>query len=348
MSEAIKKLIEKEGYLMKNDNYLMKPFARLCLIVAVMLTMGALFPQQAMAQDPPRTYWKYLSGGNALPLVYESISGNVNPFDPSHQVYANATFDATIEMAGYAQTLSLFDRSAVATILLPMGRLSSDVIVGPTMTRESTSGFGDPTLELYVNLIGPPAQKTIPDMVNYEPGFSVDIVLDLAVPIGEYDSSKSLNIGQNRWYGRVGFPIVWQLGPWVPGRRTTLEFVPATWLFGTNSNFNGGNTLETDPIYQLDTHLTRDLYERAWVSLDATTMTGGASSINGVKAAKLNTQMLGLTLGYQVNDNMNLSFAYKSTINDSASDAMRSDIFMITLISGWHPIIEGSNRLQNK
>jgi hypothetical protein len=348
MNEAIKKLYEKEGCLMKNDKYLMKPFARLCLIVAAMLAMGALFPQQAMAQDPPRTYWKYLSDSSALPLLYESISGNVNPFDPTHQVYANSTFDATIEIAGYAHTFTLFDRAAVATALFTMGRLSSDVIVGPTMTRESTSGFGDPTLELNVNLIGPPAQKTIPDMMRYEPGFSVDTVIDLAVPIGEYDSSQALNIGQNRWYGRVGFPIVWQLGEWVPGRRTTLEFVPAAWLFGTNSDYYGGNTLTTDPIYQLDSHLTRDLYERAWVSLDATTMTGGASSINGVKGTKPSTQMLGLTLGYQVNDNMNLSFTYKSTINDGASDAMRSDVFMITLISGWHPIIEGSNRLQNK
>jgi len=36
-----------------------------------------------------------------------------------------------------------------------------------------------------------------------------------------------LNLGQNRWYGRVGAPIVWQLGAWVPGRRTPLEFLPA-------------------------------------------------------------------------------------------------------------------------
>ena len=32
-----------------------------------------------------------------------------------------------------------------------------------------------------------------------------------------------LNLGQNRWYGRVGAPMVWQIGPWVPGRRTTFE-----------------------------------------------------------------------------------------------------------------------------
>ena len=46
-----------------------------------------------------------------------------------------------------------------------------------------------------------------------------------------------------RWYGRIGAPIVWQLGPWVPGRRTTLEFLPSLWLFGDNRD-----RFSTDPI----------------------------------------------------------------------------------------------------
>jgi hypothetical protein len=342
---------------MKNNKGPMKPFVILCLILAAALSLGVLCPQQALAQDPARTYWKYLSGGNALVLLYESISGNANPFDPTHRVSASSTFDGTLEIAAYAQTFALFDRAAVATVMLPMGRLASTVTVpipggGVTSVTETANGFSDPTLELNVNLIGPPAQRTIPDMIRYEPGFSVDIVCDLAVPIGEYDNSKTLNIGQNRWYGRVGFPVIWQLGPWIPGKRTTLEFVPAVWLFGANNDFNNGvtsgNTLKTEPMYQLDSHLTRDLYERAWVSLDASAATGGVSSINGVDLPKTRTQTLGLTMGYQVNDNMNLSFTYKSTINDSEPTAMRMDMFMITLIAGWHPILEGANRLQNK
>jgi len=59
-------------------------------------------------------------------------------------------------------------------------------------------------VELDVNLIGPPAQKNLVDVVRYQPGFSLDVIADLAVPIGEYDNSRSLNLGQNRWYGRVG------------------------------------------------------------------------------------------------------------------------------------------------
>jgi hypothetical protein len=51
-------------------------------------------------------------------------------------------------------------------------------------------------LEFSINLLGPPAQKNLPDVLRYEPGFSVDLLADLALPIGEYDSSQALNLGR--------------------------------------------------------------------------------------------------------------------------------------------------------
>jgi hypothetical protein len=171
-------------------------------------------------------------------------------------------------LTGYARTFTLADRSAMAAIILPMGRLSGEVTAAGKTFNESTNGFGDPMLEFTVNLLGPKAQKALPDVLRYEPGFSVDFLADLALPIGNYNSSQPLNLGQNRWYGRLGAPIVWQLGPWVPGRRTTLEFLPAVWLFGDNNNYVG-QTLKTDPLFQLDAHLTRDFTESFWGSLDA-------------------------------------------------------------------------------
>jgi hypothetical protein len=132
------------------------------------------------------------------------------------------------------------------------------------------------------------------------------------LPIGEYDHDQQLNIGQNRWCGRIGLPIVWQLGDWVPGRRTTLEFLPAVWLFGNNDDYVGQD-LETDPSYQIDAHLTRDLTEHFWASLDGTLYQGG-----------------------------------KSSINDDAPDDLRMDSFTISLVYGWHPLIEGTKRLSRE
>ena len=325
----------------------MRTVAWLRLVVATILGMAALCPLQSLAQVPARFYWKGLSDANAVPVIVNSVSGNTNPFDPGHTVTPGANFDATLALAGYAHTFSLFDRSAMAAVLLPMGRVSGEVTAAGKTFNQSANGFGDPMFEFDINVLGPPAQKSISDVLRYEPGFSVDLLADLAVPIGEYDNTKPLNLGQNRWYGRLGAPVVWQLGPWVPGRRTTLEFLPAVWIFGPNNDYVG-QTLKTDPMFQLDAHLTRDFTERFWGSLDAAWYNGGQATINGITGQKLNNYGAGFTLGYTINDNLNLTVGYKSTLNDTAPDALRMDTFMITLVYAWHPLLEGSRRLQGE
>ena len=332
---------------MKNDKGPMKLSVWLWLVVATMFAMGAFCPPQALAQVPARFYWKSLSDANAVPLIVNSLSGNTNPFDAAHTVTPGSNVDATLVLAGYARTFSLFDRSAMAAILLPMGRVSGDVTAAGRTFDQSARGFGDPMLEFDINVLGPRAQKTIPDALRYEPGFSVDLLADLAFPIGEYDNDQALNLGQNRWYGRLGMPIIWQLGPWVPGRRTTLEFLPAVWFFGNNNDFVG-KTLKTDPKFQLEAHLTRDFTENFWGALDAAWYTGGQASINGVQGEKLNNLGLGLTLGYQMNENLNLTFGYMSTLNDNAPGDLRMNKFMVTLVYGWHPLVEGMQRLKTE
>ena len=191
----------------------MKSIIRSYLYVAMILAIFALWPQQTLAQVPARFYWKTLSGTNAVPVVVQSLSGNSNPFDPARIVTPGANFDATIALAGYARMFSLHDRAAMIAVLEPMGRISGDVTVAGKTAKQTAAGFGDPMVEFDINVIGPKAQKTIPDALRYKPGFSVDLLGDLAFPIGQYDSSQPLNLGQHRWYGRVGAPIVCQLGP---------------------------------------------------------------------------------------------------------------------------------------
>jgi hypothetical protein len=312
-----------------------------------MLLMSALRPPQTLAQVPPRFYWKPLEGTSAVPLIVTSMSGNTNPFDRAHTVTPGGKVDGLMALAGFARFFPLFDRSAMAAVIVPMGRISGQVTAAGRTFNQSTNGFGDPMLEFDINLFGPSAQKNIPDMLRYEPGLSIDLLADLAVPIGEYNSSQPLNLGQNRWYGRVGLPVIWQIGSWVPGSRTTLELLPAVWIFGPNDNYVG-QTLKSDPMFQLDAHLTRDLTERFWGSLDAIYYSGGQASINGVQGKALNNFGAGLTLGYHLNDNFNLTFGYKSTINDNAPEALRMDSFMVSLVYGWHQILEGSRRLKGE
>lgn len=315
------------------------------LATTLTVLAAVVFPAVSSAQVPGRFYWKSLSGGNGVPVIFQSISGNANPFDSALTVVPGADIDATMALAGYAHNFTFLDRSATAAIIVPMGRLEGELLFAGEAVKESAKGFGDPTLEIDINVIGPKVQKSLSDAMRYESGFSMDVLVDLALPIGTYDSSQTLNLGLNRWYGRIGAPIVWQLGPWVPGRRTTLEFLPAVWLFGDNTNYSGGKTLETDPMFQLDAHLTRDLTSTLWGSLDAYMYQGGQATIDGISGDKLNNLGFGVTVGYTISDNLGLTFGYKSTVSDTAPTDLRMDNFMITLMYGWHPMVEGAKRL---
>jgi len=188
-----------------------------------------------------------------------------------------------------------------------MGRISGEATVAG---GRSTIGqrFGDPMIEFNINVLGPPAQKNIPTSCAMSRG-SLSTCSPTWRSIGEYDSDQPLNIGQNRWYGRLGMPIHLAARPVGAGRRTTLEFLPAVWFFGDNDTTSAD--VKTDPLFQLDAHLTRDLTEHFW----------GGSTVPGTTAAnRASTELrgrsstnLGLraTLGYQINDNLKPHFGYK-------------------------------------
>jgi len=322
----------------------MNTIKHLKCLLALALCVTIVWPATSSAQVPPRFYWKNLVGGNAVPVIYMNMSGNANPMNPADNVIPESSFTASVALGGYARTFALFNRSAMVAALLPMGRVSgSGSVLGRTFNQNS-NGFGDPTLEFVVNLIGPPAIKNFPDALRYEPGFSMDLLVDLIAPLGVYDNEQVLNLGQNRWMGRIAAPIVWQLGSWVPGRRTTLEFLPSMWLFGDNSDFVG-HKLSTDPKFQLEGHLTRDFHKNLWGSFDTNWVSGAKSSIDGVKGEDLNMIGLGFTLGYHINENIQLTASYMTSINDSEITDLQMDGFKLSFVFGWHPLVEGMKRL---
>jgi hypothetical protein len=321
--------------------------ARARRLATAILALTVICPMFAHAQIPPRFYWKSLSDANAVPMIFQSLSGNANPIDPAHVVSANSSVDANVLIAGYAKMLPLFDRTLTLAIMEPMGRISGNATVAGVSQSQDVNGFGDPMVEVDMNLIGPKAIRTIPDLLRYEPKLSLDVIVDVAFPIGNYDNTQPLNLGQNRWYGRVGAPTVCQIGPWVPGRRTTFEVLPSVWVFTDNTDYVG-HTLGTEPMFELEAHLTRDLTETFWGSLDVTWFAGGKSSIDGVSGDPMHNVGVGFTLGYQITDNLSLTAGYMATVNDNGPNDLKMDGFRISLTYGWHKIIEGQKRLKNE
>ena len=312
----------------------------------VVFTVAAMFASAtANAQVPPRFYWKTLQGTNAIPIIAMSVSGNTNPLDPSRHFNPSASLSADVAIAGFAKMMPFGNKAGMLAVLVPMGRIEGEAVIGGSLVRQATRGFGDPMVEFNMNLIGPPPIMNLPDMLRYEPGFSLDLVVDLAFPIGQYDNTQSLNLGQNRWYGRIGTPIVWQLGPWIPARRTTLEIYPSVWFFGDNDDFVG-QTFSSDPTFELETHLTRNFTSKVWGSLDAVYSSSGDATIGGTTTSGSDMTLVGFTLGYQLNESMQLTFGYRSTLsNDTGADELQLSTFSISFVAGWHRLIEGVERL---
>jgi hypothetical protein len=123
---------------------------RLVSLVAV----AVLFPALVSAQVPPRFYWKSLSGTNAVPLIYQSLSGNANPLDPAQVVSDNTNFEAEVAIVGYGKMLPLLNRPAMLAVLVPTGRATARSTIAGNTISQAASGYGDPMLEFDINLRG--------------------------------------------------------------------------------------------------------------------------------------------------------------------------------------------------
>ncbi|HWS23593.1 MAG TPA: hypothetical protein VN226_04085, partial [Anaerolineales bacterium] len=112
--------------------------------------------------DGARFYWKGLIGTNTVPVVVNSMGGNGNPLDPAQSIIPGSNFNSTMSMAGYARMLPIRKRSALISVVVPMGRIAGEASLNGVDYSGTARGFGDPTVMLYINVIGAKANMSIP------------------------------------------------------------------------------------------------------------------------------------------------------------------------------------------
>jgi hypothetical protein len=320
------------------------------------------FSSPALAiDDGARAYWKGRDGTNVVSFQYLNLNMQATgsqQFDPAHFIYPNADTEASIMIANYARHMTLFNRPSTLSVNVAGGSVDLDVntsIVPPqflppgvspgVLLRQSSSGITDPSVQFDVNLFGTSPLKSTVDLVNYEPTWTLDAAVLLAFPIGEYDSGKVVNMGLNRWYGRIAFPFKYHFGVFSPGYMTSLEITPSVWLFAENDDFVG-QKLENDPLWQIEAHLTHDFTRSFFGSLDLLYRGGFRSEINGVEVGdKLDIGDLGFTLNYQATDNITLRTGYSTNVfGDSNLD---SSMIRLQFVYAWHRLIENKKKLES-
>ena len=331
------------------------------LTIFTVLTFILSFSSMTLAvDDGARAYWKGRDGTNVVSFQYLNLdmqASGAQQFDPSMYIYPDSDTEADIFMASWARHITLFNRPSsfalnftggsvdvdVNTSLIPPEYLPPGATPGSTFSQ-SASGYADPTIQLDVNLFGTPPLRSNVDLFNYEPTWTFDAAVMLAVPVGQYDEDKLVNMGLNRWYGRLALPIKYHFGIFNPGQMSSFELTPSVWLFAENDEFLGQD-LENDPMWQIEAHLTNDFTPSFYGSLDLLYRSGFQSEINGVDVGdELDVGNLGFTLNYQTTGNLNIRTTFSSNVfGDSDLD---NSILRLQFIYAWNTASENSKRLE--
>jgi len=330
------------------------------LVSFAVLSAILMFSELALAvDDGARAYWKGREGTNVVSfqsLDVDIEASGTQQFGPGQYIYPNADVDADLFIVNWVHFFTAFNRPSSLNFALPGGNVDVDfntnlmppqflppgINAGDSFSQ-SSSGFADPTVQWVINLLGTPPLRSNVDLLNYEPTWTLDVATMLAFPIGEYDDDKLVNLGQNRWFGRVGLPLKYHFGTFTPGYRKSLEIMPSVWLFDDNDDFIG-RKLENDPLWQLEAHLTSDFTPNFYGSLDALYRNGFQSDIDGVEAGDdLDVGSLGFTLNYQISDNFAIRAGYSSNVfGDSDLD---TSMLRIQFVFGWHQAMENFKKL---
>jgi hypothetical protein len=144
-------------------------------------------------------------------------------------------------------------------------------------------------LRLAVNLLGGPALSP-QEFARYKQGRNLGVGLTVSAPTGQYDPTRLINFGNNRWGFKpeVGYSSI--RGRWI------WEAAAGVWFLTTNDDFLG-STRTQDPIGSLQANVSYNFKGGAWIALNGNWYTGGETSIDGVEKDDLQkNSRVGLTL----------------------------------------------------
>ena len=288
----------------------MRHFVQLLLWVAI--EVGSL--QIVSAQDlSPRAYVITPLHSNAITLTWSFYDGSIN-YNGALPV-SGATGTYSVPIFSYYHAFSFFGRSANVVAALPYAAGNFQGTVMGAGTHLYRSGLLDSVYRFSVNLKGGPAMP-VEKYVKWKQKVLLGVSLKVVAPTGQYDPTKLINWGTNRWSFKpeFGYSQRWG-GKWV------LDGYFGVWFFTTNSDFwsrniyfAGTRSQSQSPIGALEGHLSYDFKPRLWASLDGNFWFGGKTTVNGVQnpLSEETNSRIGGTVAIPITRHQSLKFSYST------------------------------------
>lgn len=282
---------------------------RLSILAMTSLWAASLVFAQDLA---PRAYLITPLQANAVTMTYSYYTGNLL-LDGTAPI-TGATASTSIPIVTMYHTLDFFGRSANVLVGLPYGVGNFHGTILGAEKSAYRSGLMDGVFRFSVNLKGGPAM-TAAEMQKWKQKTIIGVSFKVLAPTGQYDPTKLVNLGTNRWAFKpeLGYSHRW--GHWV------LDGYGAVWFFTTNPEFFSHNDFypatrsqSESPVAAFEGHLSYDIRSRFWVSLDGNYWHGGVTSQNGISNPKTlqNNSRIGATLSVPLNKYQSLKFSYNN------------------------------------
>jgi len=283
------------------------PLITVILALAVLVTLS----RPAGAQElEPRTFANTAIDVNVIGVAAGFSRGNVL-LDPSLPI-EDLDGDVRYGAVQYLRSFGLFDRSAKLRLLVPFTRGDWQGTLEGESGQRSASGFGDARVTLEWNFVGAPAM-TAEELRNYQQRTIVGASLRVIVPTGDYDKTKLINLGSNRWSYRLELGASHALGAW------SIEGIAGVWIFGNNDEFFNGSYLQQDELWVLKAHLVYSFRPGFWIGAGLGYGNGGRTVVNGVpRDNRQGNLRIGATVAYPINRQHGVSLAIGSGFNYGA------------------------------
>lgn len=284
-------------------------FAQTCARFFTFLLLVAILG--LTAQDlAPRAYLITPIHSNAVTLTYSFFDGELL-FEGTVPI-TDATARVSVPIVSVYHAMRLFGRTVSITASLPYGVGNFHGTVLSAQTNAYRSGMFDSSYRLSINLIGGPAMD-LSDFRNWTQKTLVGMSVRVVAPTGQYDPTRLLNYGANRWAFKPEVGLSRRWGHWIVDSYGGLWFYTENHEFFSRNQFSPGvNTQEQAPIFAFEGHLSYDVRPRLWASLDGNFWHGGRTSLNGTvnPATVQNNSRVGLTLSLPVTKHQSLKLSY--------------------------------------
>jgi hypothetical protein len=273
----------------------------------VLLTLLLAATTAARAQDiEPRAYSNAPIGVNFLNAGYAYTQGSL-PTDSSLPI-SNSHLTTSSALLGYGHVFELWGQSAKVNVVAPYSWLGGTAVFAGQPIQRSVNGLTGISFRASVNFYGAPAMN-LQEFRNYHQDLILGASLVVTAPIGQYDASRLVNLGTNRWSVRPELGASKAFGP------LTIELSVGPSFFTDNTDFLNGHTRSQEPIVSGQAHAIYDFGSGIWGALDVQYFTGGSTSVDGVGNGDLQRNWrLGGTLALPLSRNYSLKLFASSGV----------------------------------